>query len=66
MFDGLKKFIQIIHEVEKEQTLNLADPEDLRKFEIKWKLLHQRHERFIQGAKLLLMEESLVEEEKME
>jgi hypothetical protein len=54
MYDKLKKFIELIQEADKEQTIHFADPEEMRKFELKWKLIHQEEDRLIQGAKLLL------------
>lgn len=58
MQDDLKKFIELIHQAEKERVINLSDPEDLYKFDLKWKLMHERyatlHERLLKGAKLFL------------
>ena len=55
MQDDLAEFIQLLLERDKEYEIHIFDPEDLYKFDIRWKLLHQRH-RILNGARLLLPE----------
>ena len=59
MQDDLKEFIELLLERDKEYEIHLSDPVDLYKFDLRWKLLHQRH-RILNGANLLLSEEESI------
>jgi hypothetical protein len=59
MQDDLKKFIELIHQAEKERVINLSDPEDLYKFDLKWKLMHKRYA--ILHDRQLILEKDKVE-----
>ncbi len=58
MLDHLKEFLKVLKEQEKEYVINLSDPEDLYRFELRWKLMHERmanfDERFLRGARILI------------
>lgn len=55
--EDLKALFELLKESHQEIHLNCSDPEEVRKFEILFQLLHQRHDRLLKGAKLLLDKE---------
>lgn len=58
MSNHLEEFLQILREQEKEEVIHLSDPEDLYRFDLRFKLMHQKFslDRVLRGAQLLIEE----------